>query len=251
MALFDELRSRCKVWADQHDKMSLPLWLALGLLSLIRKIVRHTIAEAAERRYDKTLGIDTGGEIIGTQLRMAPEERAYAKGYAGTPPTVAERLIGLVADRARGFTFIDYGAGKGRVLLIAARHQFDRVVGVELSEPLIRVAAANIAAYAPRHPGLCPIELVQTDAANYELPQTPCVLFFYDPFQADLMERIGQRVRESFVANPRKLFIIYYFPAFAHVFEAPFMRRQDVTDLPGGPMNRYGKPTASIFETMP
>ncbi len=113
---------------------------------------------------------------------MRPEERAYAKGYAGTPPTVAERLIGLVADRARGFTFIDYGAGKGRVLLIAARHQFDRVVGVELSEPLIRVAAANIAAYAPRHPGLCPIELtVQTDAANYELPRTSVRAVFLRP----------------------------------------------------------------------
>lgn len=107
MALFDELRSRCKAWADRHDKMSLPLWLALGLLSQIGKIVRHTIAEVAERRYDKTL------EIIGKRLRMGAEERAYAKGYAGTPPPVAERLIGLVADRARGCTFIDYGAGKG------------------------------------------------------------------------------------------------------------------------------------------
>jgi SAM-dependent methyltransferase len=251
MAMFDEMRGRYKAWADRHHKMPLPLWPALGLLSLIRKIVRYTIAEAAERRYDKALGIDTGGEIIGRRLMIASENKAYAKGYAGTPPTVAERLIGLVADRARGFTFVDYGAGKGRVLLIAARYQFDRVVGVELSKPLIRVAAANIAVYAQKHPELCPIELVQTDAANYELPQTPCVLFFYDPFQASLMERMGQRVRESFVANPRKLFIIYYFPAFAHVFEAPFMRRQDVTDLPGGPMNRYGKPTASIFETLP
>ena len=251
MALFDEMRGRFKAWADRHDKMSLPLWPALGLLSLVRKTVRYTIAKAAERRYDKALGIDTGGEIVGKRLMIAPQKRAYAKGYAGTPPAVAEHLIGLVADRAHGFTFVDYGAGKGRVLLIAARYQFDRVVGIELSEPLIRVAAANIAAYAQRHPELRPIELVQTDAANYELPQTPCVLFFYDPFQASLMERIGQRVRESFVAKPRKLFIIYYFPAFAHVFEAPFVRRQDVADLPGGPMNRYGKPTASIFETLP
>lgn len=98
----------------------------------------------------------TGGEIIGKRLMIAPEKKTYAKGYAGTPPTVAEHLIGLVADRARGFTFIDYGAGKGRVLLIAARYQFDRVVGVELSEPLIRVAAANIAVYAQKHPDRCP-----------------------------------------------------------------------------------------------
>ena len=123
--------------------------------------------------------------------------------------------------------------------------------GIELSEPLIRIAATNIAAYARRRPDLVPIELVQADAADCELPPAPCVLFFYDPFEESLMERIGRRVLDSFGANPRKIFVIYYSPACGHVFEAPFMRRLDVTDLPGGAMNRYGRPTASIFETLP
>ena len=249
--IFDEMRDRYKAWADRHHKMSRPLWPILGAVWLVRKKIRYTIARAAERRYDKALGIDTGGEIVGKRLMLGPEQASYAKGYAGTPPRVAEHLIGLVADRARGFTFVDYGSGKGRVLLIAARYQFDRVVGLEVSEPLIRLAAANVAAYARNHPELRPIELVQADAANYEIPETPCVLFFYDPFQASLMERIGQQVQASFVVKPRKLFIIYYSPALAYVFDAPFMRREDVTDLPDGPMNRYGKPTAAIFETLP
>jgi SAM-dependent methyltransferase len=230
--------------------MRFPLRPIRDVPLLIGKVVRRTIAQAAERRYDKTLGIDTGGVIVGKRLKMAPEGEAYAKGYAGTPPDVAEHLIGTVTDRARGFTFIDYGAGKGRVLLIAARYPFARVVGIELSKPLIRIAVANVAAYGRDHPELCPIELVHTDALNYELPASPCVLFFYDPFQASLMERIGQRVRESFLANPRKMFVIYYSPAFAHVFEAPFMRREEVANLPSGSMNRYGKPSAAIFETL-
>jgi SAM-dependent methyltransferase len=244
MAIFDQIRGWYKASAN------IP-WPAQGLVLLISKMIRHTIARAAELRYDKALGIDTGGKVVGKRLMITPETRASAKGYAGTPPTVAKRLIDLVADKATGFTFVDYGAGKGRVLLIAASYQFERVIGVELSDPLIRIAAANIGLYAQKHPGLCPIELVQTDAAMYELPQTPCVLFFYDPFQASLMEHIGKRVHDSFRAHPRKLFIIYYFPAFAHVFDAPFMRRQDVAKLPGGLMNRYGRPAASIFETLP
>jgi hypothetical protein len=218
---------------------------------LIGRAVRRTIARAAERRYDKAMGVDTGGEIVGKRLMLPAEAEARGKGYAGTPPAVAALLIGMVADRARGFWFVDYGAGKGRVLLIAAGYPFERVVGVELSEPLARIAAANAAAYARGRPGLAPIELVHADAVNYELPPGPCVLFFYDPFEADLMERIGRRVHESFRAKPRKMFVIYYFPKFAHVFDAPFMRRLDITDLVAGPMNRYGKPTAAIFETLP
>jgi SAM-dependent methyltransferase len=190
--------------------MRFPLRSVQDVPSLIGKVVRRTIAQAAERRYDKALGIDTGGVITGTRLRITPEGEAYAKGYAGTPPDVAEHLISAVAEHARGFTFIDYGAGKGRVLLIAARHAFDRVVGIELSEPLVRIATANVAAYRERHPEICAIELIHADASTYELPPTPCVLFFYDPFQASLMERIGQRVRESFLANRRKMFVIYY-----------------------------------------
>jgi hypothetical protein len=247
----DEMRGRYEAWADRHQNVPRPLWPAVGLLSLIIKKTRHTIAQIAERRYDNALGIDTGGEIVGERLMISSDRMPHAKGYAGTPPAIAKHLIGLVAHKAKGFIFIDYGAGKGRVLLIAAGYQFSRVLGIELSEPLIRVASANIAAYAQGHPELRPIELVQIDAANYNLPDTPCVLFFYDPFEASLMERIGQRVRESFLANPRKLFILYYSPAFAHVFEAPFMQRWDVLDLPDGPMNRYGKPTAAIFETLP
>jgi hypothetical protein len=215
--------------------------------SLIGKAIRRAAARAAEWRYDRALGINTGGEILGKRLMLRPD----GKGYAGTPPTIADRLIGTVAERARGFTFVDYGAGKGRVLLIAAGYQFGRVVGIELSEPLIRIAATNIAAYTRSRPGLVPIELVRADAADYELPPAPCVLFFYDPFEESLMERIGRRVLDSFGANPRKIFVIYYSPAYGHVFEAPFMRRLDITDLPGGAMNRYGRPTASIFETLP
>ena len=230
--------------------MALPLWRASNALSLVKKVARRTVAHAAERRYDKALGIDTRGEIVGNRLMLTPSESTGAKGYAGTPPAIAEQLIGAVADKARGFTFIDYGAGKGRVLLIAAGYPFDRVVGIELSEPLVRIAEANVAAYRRHHPDLCPIELVHANALDYELPPTPCVLFFYDPFQADLMERIGRKLHGSFLAKPRKLFVIYYSPEFAHAFEAQFMRRHDITDLSDGPMNRYAKPAASIFETL-
>jgi hypothetical protein len=238
-------------WAKLQREAFPMFWSAIAQGTLPRKVIRRLVAKIAESRYDRAMGINTGGEVVGRRLMIGAREMASAKGYAGTPPEVAERLIGSVADRARDFTFIDYGAGKGRVLLIAARFPFKRVVGVELSEPLIRIAAENIAEYTRRHPGLCPIELIHADAAEFEIPPTPCVLFFYDPFQASLMMQISRKVHDSFQSNPRKIFVIYYFPAFANVFEAPFMRRKDLIDLDAGAMNRYGKPTAAIFETVP
>ena len=129
------------------------------------------------------------------------------------------------------------------MLLIAARYQFDRVIGVELSEPLIRIATANIGLYARKHPGLRPIELVHTDVCQVRAAAHSLRVVSVRSIPGQSYGKHRQSGSTSFLANPRKLFIIYYFPAFAHVFEAPFMRRHDITDLPSGSMNRYGKPT--------
>ena len=45
----------------------------------------------------------------------------------------------------REFSFVDYGSGKGRVLMLAAAYPFRRILGVEFSESLDRVARDNIA----------------------------------------------------------------------------------------------------------
>ena len=42
------------------------------------------------------------------------------------------------------FTFVDYGLGKGRVLMLAAEYPFKRIVGVEFSESLDRTARQNL-----------------------------------------------------------------------------------------------------------
>ena len=42
------------------------------------------------------------------------------------------------------FTFVDYGLGKGRVLMLATEYPFKRIVGVEFSESLDRTARQNL-----------------------------------------------------------------------------------------------------------
>ena len=250
MKIIDKIACQYKSLSDRYPNTPRLVLPIQALMLFFRKTIRHIVAEVSERRYDKAWGINTRGEILGDRLMLASEIQGQANGYAGTPPAIAEHLIRLVADRARGFSFVDYGAGKGRVLLIAVRFPFDRVIGVEASEPLVGVATTNAALFARKHPDLCPIQVLHIDAKNFEIPQNSCVFFFYDPFKSDLMEIIGEKILSSFLSNPRKIFIIYYHPSFAYVFKAPFMLQQDVTDLPEGAMNRYGTPTAAVFETV-
>jgi SAM-dependent methyltransferase len=212
------------------------------------KTIRHSFsAAAAEARYDRRFGVDTAGFIPGLE---AGADGASGVGYLGTPPAIAEYLIRQIGERARGATFVDIGAGKGRVLLIAARHPFARVVGVELTETLARIARQNAEVMARRIGGLAPIEVIHGDATEYVLPDGPCVLFFYRPFTGEIAESVSRNIVESAHNNPRPITIIYYTQEFPNALRNPLFIRRDLTDLPSDRMERFRNFgfRAAIFE---
>jgi hypothetical protein len=107
--------------------------------------------------------------------------------------------------------FLDYGSGLGRVLLMAATFPFRRIVGVEYSQELNDTAAKIIRRVRGRLK--CrDIELVTADAAQYELPPDVNVIYFYNPFCGATLARVCDRIRQSLLAVPRRLKIVYYAP---------------------------------------
>lgn len=210
---------------------------------------RKARARASETKFDRSLGIDTGGTVHVPNLGVDEKRAQSATAYDATPARIAEHLIDLIADRARGFTFIDMGSGKGRVLLLAARRPFARVVGVELSERLCRIARDNAAKFARRFPDLAPISIHNVDAAEYRIPDGPCVLYFYNPFDSSILDRIVANMRSSYERNPRKIVVVYYNPKFPDVFGDLFVVTDRVEKLPPDPMDRFGGFEALVFET--
>jgi hypothetical protein len=57
------------------------------------------------------------------------------------------------------------------------------------------------------------------DAASYELPGEPVVIFLYNPFGPEVMEKVAARVRASHARRPRELFILYANPFQLPVWE--------------------------------
>jgi SAM-dependent methyltransferase len=89
--------------------------------------------------------------------------------------------------------FVDIGCGKGRMLLHAARSKcFNRVIGVEVSEPLFLIASQNIkiSRFA--------VQLKHEDAEGYSLPGEPCLIYLYNPFDNTVMSRFLERNRTHF-----------------------------------------------------
>jgi tRNA1(Val) A37 N6-methylase TrmN6 len=96
-----------------------------------------------------------------------------------------------VSGRIEAYSFVDVGAGKGRALLLAAGLPFRKIVGVELSEELARIAQRNIARWNRAARPKARIHVVQQDAAKFRWPRTPLLVYLYNPFACSLIAQMG------------------------------------------------------------
>jgi SAM-dependent methyltransferase len=209
-------------------------------------------AQAAERRYDQQLGIDTAGYIETENLDLNPDAARRGMPYGATPPLIARFLIEEVAAKARGFTFVDVGSGKGRVLLIAAGFPFRQVVGFEHSQMLNAVAAANIRQFALAHPDAAPITLASGDAARLPLPDGPLVLFLFNSLGPEAVKDFAASLKTSYLQSPRKIICIYYNSAHPDAFEdIGIFPLRSQPDYPEDACDRYSELRfkALVFET--
>ena len=107
--------------------------------------------------------------------------------------------------------FIDFGSGKGRVVLEAARYPFRRVIGVELSEELTSHAKANLEAY--RGKLRCrDVEFVTADVVGFEIPDDVTVAYMYNPFRGEVFQTVIEKLIASVERNPRTLHLVYRTP---------------------------------------
>ena len=112
--------------------------------------------------------------------------------------------------RHEDYSFIDYGSGKGRVLLLASEYPFKRIVGVEASRQLHNVALTNFKAWSNPHQRGFHLESQCMDARELALPDGPLILFFFTPFRPPVTNQVVERIRESLSARPRPVYMVHY-----------------------------------------
>lgn len=84
------------------------------------------------------------------------------------------------------------------------------MIGVEISEPLNRIARANIERRRRRL--AADVEIVTADAAAYEIPNDVTVVYLLYPFVGATFRRVVDNLVSSLRRNPRRLRLIYGLP---------------------------------------
>ncbi len=172
-------------------------------------------------KFDLLNGTDTSQIVPACDLKPLEIHGAHkhANLYWPTNPHDFHKILSSLSLDWKDYTFIDIGCGKGRTLLMAARHPFKRIVGIDFSPALCDIAQKNIHQFFSTLADSKNITVQCQDAASFNFPPDKLVVYMFDPFKAEVMQHVVNNLNESLLLHPRECYIIYYLPMHARMFE--------------------------------
>jgi SAM-dependent methyltransferase len=129
------------------------------------------------------------------------------------------------------FTFVDFGSGKGRALLLASEYPFKKILGLEFSPQLHDVAVANIHRYRSESQKCRLVESRVMDFVEFEFPDEPLVLYFFDPSNAKVIGQVMKNLERSVRARPREVYVAYVGPRAVELPQVADFLESVVVDL--------------------
>lgn len=199
-------------------------WVAT--LTLIAKNIRFQLRILIEERFDRKYRVDTAGCVRLEDLCVLGDNRKHGVYYEPTPKRIFLKLLSELDIEYQEFEFVDFGCGKGRPLILAARYPFLKITGVEFAVELAEIAWSNLVSFMDERQRCKNLEVLCMDASQYDIPEGKAILYFFNPFSISVMEAIAQNLRTTFTRTRAKKFIIYYHPQSARVFEKlPFLQK--------------------------
>jgi PAS domain-containing protein len=209
-------------WREQASEKG-----AAGATSLLAQMLWSFVLESTpERRrqrygdmeYDWEHRVNTTSGTVGWRARLLG---LFHSPYQPTEPALFREMMASLPIEFDRFTFVDLGSGKGRTLLMASEYPFRRIVGVELIAELHRAAEENIREYRSPTQRCAQIETVCTDACEFVFPDTPLVLYLFNPLPKAGLQRVLRSLEQSLEQSPRPVWIVYHNPAMESVLGAP------------------------------
>jgi SAM-dependent methyltransferase len=119
---------------------------------------------------------------------------------------------------------VDFGSGKGGVLITFAKFPFAKITGVELLPELVAIAKQNFKIL-----NISKVTMVVCDAADFTDLDEYNYFYFYNPFPRSVMAAAVQNIQSSLLKKPRCAHLIYCNPEFHDIVIAntPFRKTEE------------------------
>jgi hypothetical protein len=188
-----ELRERTRPERIAADYRAFLIWLHANLL---------------DSPIERLFFVPTAGHVALEGLTIRGANRALGHDYRPVPNFVFKWAMSAVEDDPARLGFVDYGAGKGRALLLASHYPFAAVGGIEFAEELHDNATMNIAQFSRSRMKCRDVECTLADVADIKPLEGEAIHYFFNPFAPRMFAEVLNGIVESYHAKPRRLYLI-------------------------------------------
>ena len=141
-------------------------------------------------------------------VRVPHQLRRSGHDYRPTPRLIFKWAMEALPEPVNHYEFIDYGVGRGRVLLMASHYPFEKITGAEIAEELHNDCLLNIAQY-PRSLMKCrDVDCVHVSAMRLPVPEQEAVFYFNNPFNLTMLERVIGQIVRSYKQSPLRFYVV-------------------------------------------
>ena len=163
-------------------------------------------------------GVDTGGIEPLWKFKIRSPNAQFGVRYQAIDERELVDAVNFLHVETPQLTFVDLGCGKGRALLVASELGFGKVIGVEFASELVDIAKANLAKMR-----IAGAVVVHADAGDFQFPATDMVVYLYNPFSKEVLQRVLTNLRKCVCSA---LYVIYKAPRCAKLLDScGFLRR--------------------------
>ncbi|OGR00489.1 MAG: hypothetical protein A2511_04420 [Deltaproteobacteria bacterium RIFOXYD12_FULL_50_9] len=172
--------------------------------------------------FDFKYKTDTRNRISLEDLTVTGENKEHGSFYQPTMALSFNRLLAAIPLPPES-VLVDFGCGKGRVLLLAVLRGIKKAVGIEFSPELCEIARNNVRIVEQATGSILDISVIEGDVTHYEIEDDQNVFFLFNPFDDVVLAAVVKNIQESLQRKPREIAIIYYNPVHSHILDNSFL----------------------------
>jgi hypothetical protein len=171
---------------------------------------RLRIENSRNRAFDFRHNVETAREESLSDVGVAADATKSGNSlYRVTWGWLIEKALArLDIDLAR-YSFIDYGSGKGKAMLMASCHPFRSIIGIEYAPRLHEIATANCLNFVNSRQKCRSLHPLLANVLDYTPPPGPIVCFMCNPFDVPTLRRVFKAWHKRYEAGERDIRILY------------------------------------------
>jgi len=161
--------------------------------------------------FDIVYGLDTCTKVELSELEIVGSNREKGFGYEPTRLVPLRKLFKEIKPMIPTETvLVDFGCGKGRVLLGTLTMGFHEVRGIEFAGELCKIARKNYVKYSSRKKNSTGYKIIESDVTDYHIQTDENIFFINNPFDEDIFGKVLHNIEGSLQRKHRDVLIIYH-----------------------------------------